>query len=806
MLKVKTHLPGVLVLGVVSQIGQVLFIRELLMIFQGSEISIGLILAAWLVWVSVGSKLGAFLAERIEKTKHLLSLNATGLALLLPSTILLIRNLRSIFNILPGTYFSLYDMAITCFILMAPTCLMLGMQFVLLSKFWRKSEQTEDTSGGAKTYMGEAMGNIIGGLFFTFLMARHLNAFQSAAIVAMLMPAAIFLINLSGLKKAVYWQGLLLIVIVAGGILLDFSSDLDAWANQAKWQNYAPLHQLIETHQSKHGTISILQREDQYSFYQSGHLVFSSAGPDAPDPGLENQDAVLFAHFTMVQHQSPKSILLIGGGLRGVLNELVQYPVTQIDYIELDEVLTRSALSFLPHATVTALNDPRVNLIHTDGRLYIKSAQQTYDLIIVDIPDPATAVINRFYTREFFEEAKARLNPDGVMAFGAISTPDLSGLAISNRNATLFHTFTDVFPHIAVAGETNLFFFGSLSDGQVSTDPLILESRYLESGVQSDTFTPRFYHTLFQEVQRRRVSWILRHHGRSETAHLEGPGPVPLTIPSEAEQKQIVEALPTVSRGFFINSDFQPIGYFYSAMFLEVLTRAGQTGTLTGLLYIQPWWVVGLLILPPTIALGSKAIKAGLKPEPHTAVLFSVFATGFSAMVLQIALIFSFQSVYGFVYEIIGVIIAIFMLGLACGAFVSQRLINDKKNIRNLAKIQLGMAIFSILVAFGLENARLLISPVLIFSVFSILTLLSGFLNGLGFPLSAACCSARNQPAEKPTSSVYSMELIGACVGASLASIIMAPIWGILICCLIASVANISAFGMIVLTGRLKDA
>ncbi|HSW35919.1 MAG TPA: hypothetical protein VLH18_04865, partial [Candidatus Limnocylindrales bacterium] len=411
--KAPVHLPAVLMLGFVSQIGQVVLLREFLMVFHGNELSIGIILAAWLAWVGVGSRLGVALVNWFNRPRFLLILSAADLLLALPATVLLIRGLRGFFDILPGAYLSLFDIIISCFLLMAPVCLLLGIQFVLLSRVWRENDQAEDTSGAGKTYIVEAAGNVLGGIIFTFLMVRYLNSLQTVVLAGIVMILAILFMArapgvsaeiLSGRSRMMLW-GLLVVTAFA----YPFLGQIDDWAYRLHWRNFTPYHQLVETRQSKHGTIAVVQRKDQFSFFQSGHLVFSAAGLETVIPGFEEQDAVVLAHFSMVQHENPERILLIGGGLRGTLREILRHPVTHIDYIELDEVLTEAALPFLPEVTLEALADPRVRMIHADGRLFVKTTNERYDMIIVDVPDPATAVLNRFYTREFFLEAEELL-------------------------------------------------------------------------------------------------------------------------------------------------------------------------------------------------------------------------------------------------------------------------------------------------------------------------------------------------------------------------------------------------------------
>ncbi len=747
---------AVLTLGIVSQVSQVLLLRELLMVFHGNELSIGLILAAWMLWTGAGSRLGAVVAARFNNISALVISSATGLLLVLPATILLARGLRFFFNLPPGAHLSLWDVTISCFLLMAPPCLLLGGQFVFLAGVWRKRNRSGDTSGAGKTYMVEAAGNMAGGLLFTFFLVHFLNAFQTAFLAGLLMiaagcsiaringlngvlnnPTAGIPVSFTGRKrvgnkatngfrcrglisirkvlrdvfrkvfrkecklfkyKGKFKPGLLVlffmpVLVIASFPVMDL---LDEWAWRMQWHHFAPGYELVEVRQSKHGMISVVRHEDQYSFYQSGHLVFSTAGPRTVSPGMEEQEAVEFAHLAMVQHPQPERVLLIGGGLRGLLREIVQHPVESIDYIELDEVLTKAARHYVPAATLNALNDPAVNLIHGDGRLFVKTARQSYDIIIIDIPDPATAVLNRYYTREFFAEAAGLLAPGGVLVTGAVSTPDLRGTAVANRNTTIYHTLSAVFNRVLTAGDHFLMYFAANEPGRISLEPAVLKERYMNRDIRTEGFSPYHYRAILEEGQLRRVNQIVRNHGRSSKAHLKGPDALPLFPPLPDTQDNMDAGMPPVQEDFFVNTDFRPIGYFYSLMFWDEVTRPAADNTLRWLLHLQWWWILPFCVVPLLIVCILRAVyRAGVKrtrqsgPEasgsgPHKgfAILFTVFTTGLSTMALQIALLFSFQSIYGFVYETVGFIIALFMCGLSTGAFFTNNyLFNRGRNM-----------------------------------------------------------------------------------------------------------------------------
>ncbi len=797
----------VLALGIVGQLAQVMLLREFLMVFHGNELSIGIILASWMIWVGIGSRGGAALVDRTGRPLALVMVTALGILALLPVTVLAIRLVRGAFDVVPGAYLSFVDTAIACLILMAPVCVLLGAQFVVLARLWRESHSATDTIGADRTYAVEATGNIIGGVLFTFVLVHVTNAFQAAVLSGALMLAA-----LAWMVRAIP-QGPLLRAArrtfwaLAVGALIGLPAlrYVDAWAYQQQWRLFYPGQELIETVQSRFGAISVARRQDQYSFFQSGHLLFSTAGDESLAVGFEEQAGAEFAHFALTQHAAPRRVLLLGGGLRGTLREILRHPVEHVDYIELDPVLTETARRFVSASTLEALDSPRVRLIHTDGRLFVKASDETYDVIIVDGPDPATAVLNRYYTQEFFREVESRLEPDGVFVTGVQSVADLRGRAVVNRNATLYHTLRSVFAHVLPAGERHLMFFATNADEQIAPDPAVLMTRYRERGIEADGFSAGHFALLLEETPLRRINWVLRNHGRHPEAHLERPETGPLFPGSIAEQEAAEAELPPPNPRFFINTDFRPIGYFHTLVFWNVLSRTPHGALFDWIMQVDPWWMAplagGLLFAAGLLRLIGHS--TGRRPDTYFAVLFAVFTTGLSTMSLQIALLFSFQSIYGFVYEMVGLIVAIFMAGLALGTTLVHRYVRNKADMRLLAGVQAIVALYALVIGIALPLSAMVPSPSVIFVLFSALTFAAGFFNGVGFPLTAACCMALTRRAEHATGVVYGVELLGACCGATLASVVIAPVIGITACCVFAGIMNATAMAVVLLARRI---
>jgi spermidine synthase len=163
-------------------------------------------------------------------------------------------------------------------------------------------------------------------------------------------------------------------------------------------------------------------------------------------------------------------------------------------------------------------------------------------------------------------------------------------------------------------------------------------------------------------------------------------------------------------------------------------------------------------------------------------------------MTMQVALLFAFQSVYGFVFEMVGLIVAIFMAGLALGATLTRLLVPDQTDRRVLAFVQLAVALMALGVAAALPWAGGLASPTAVFVAFAAFTFVSGILNGADFPLATSCFLALDRRPERSASIVYAVELLGACGGAALASAVIAPVLGIVACCMLAALANATAF------------
>ena len=113
---------------------------------------------------------------------------------------------------------------------------------------------------------------------------------------------------------------------------------------------------------------------------------------------------------------APKKVAVLGGGDGMAVREILKYPgVESITLVELDPAMTRL---FSEQPTLTQLNgeslkSPKVKIINTDAFQWLEKTTDTFDIIVVDFPDPTNFNIGKLYTNSFYALLDQRLSASG---------------------------------------------------------------------------------------------------------------------------------------------------------------------------------------------------------------------------------------------------------------------------------------------------------------------------------------------------------------------------------------------------------
>lgn len=121
-------------------------------------------------------------------------------------------------------------------------------------------------------------------------------------------------------------------------------------------------------------------------------------------------------HPVMAAHGAPKRVAVLGGGDGMAVREVLKYPsVESVTLVELDPAMTRL---FGEHPTLRRLNgealaSPKLTIVNTDAFQWLQQGADTFDVIIVDFPDPTNFAIGKLYTNSFYALLDQRLAASG---------------------------------------------------------------------------------------------------------------------------------------------------------------------------------------------------------------------------------------------------------------------------------------------------------------------------------------------------------------------------------------------------------
>lgn len=686
------------VYGACALIAQLLCLRELLIVFAGYELFLGFSLAAWMAWVGMGSWL-----VRSRSSVRLGALVGGSIPLLI-TNLMAIRLTKCVFGF--GMLIGLLPMLILTVVCLAPIGLVVGALFT-----WGcERSSARGGCGVGEAYLWETLGAAFGGILYSALLVVRLS--PEWTVVALTVPVALVAWALLNGRRRFIAIG-----VLAASILFA-ASHVPSWTRRLQWRGY----QLLAERTSRYSHLVLAKTGSLTSLFENG--VISA---HFPDPAAYEE----LVHWPLLAHPSPRRILLIGGGATGTLTEILKHSVTQVDSVELDPEVVRLLTPVLTAVDRAALSDPRVHLIHQDGRRFLAPAGQRYDAILLRLPEPLNAQINRLYTLEAFYAIRDHLAPSGLFAFTIPSSENYLSPDTLYFNASLYRTLKAAFATVElVAGDPLLLL---ASPDAIRLDPEILIRRYLQRGLRTHEVVPSYFPIKLD--QQRRVGLL------SELTSMRAPA---------------------------LNRDFLPICY-----------AAGVRVWLSK--FVSPAYFLGILALVALAAFALRALwrrGAALTHAPGpTALVF----LGCAGIVYETVLLLAFQAIHGYVYWQLGFLFAAFMFGLAAGSWLSVRRLSattPQTARRWLQALLIATGLEGLLLAWILPAFQRLPMSLPWLVPFCLLLLMTGCWLGLAFPLASHLSSS--QDTARVAGTLYAADLWGAALGALFTGAILVPMIGLL--------------------------
>jgi spermidine synthase len=166
----------------------------------------------------------------------------------------------------------------------------------------------------------------------------------------------------------------------------------------------------------------------------------------------------MLTHVPMLAHGAAKEVCIIGGGDGGMLREALRHPVDRVTIVEIDGSVVDLCKTYLPSISDGAFDDPRADLLITDGALFMAESDRKFDVIIVDSTDPLGPG-KVLFSSSFYANCKARLNPGGVMTTQS-GVVMIQGDELTTTVSRLGEYFEDAHAYIAAVPTYSAGFMG----------------------------------------------------------------------------------------------------------------------------------------------------------------------------------------------------------------------------------------------------------------------------------------------------------------------------------------------------------
>lgn len=263
--------------GFAASVGQILVIRELLVIFYGNELSTGLILACWLLCTAAGSGLTGRICRKNPPDFKILLAGFAVLCAVLPATIVWVRAARALWSIPSGELLSPAMMLVIGVCATAPLCFVSGGLFAVAWELCRA-----DARGGenpVSVYLAESLGAGAGGLVFYFLLLPLYPSFAGSLCLVLFLLAGAMAAG-AGWKYhgKVLCSLFLAAIFIPACVFFSYSDRVDLLTHRLQWGK-----SFFQSRDTPYHNLVFLFDSGLFSLFSNGLWLFSSPDPQSAE-------------------------------------------------------------------------------------------------------------------------------------------------------------------------------------------------------------------------------------------------------------------------------------------------------------------------------------------------------------------------------------------------------------------------------------------------------------------------------------------------------------------------------------------
>jgi spermidine synthase len=283
---------------------------------------------------------------------------------------------------------------------------LVGLEIPLVMRILKRNVQLKDLVSQVLTF--DYLGALAVSLAFPLVLVPQLGLIRTGLVFGLMNAAvavwALWLFRHELRRRAEY-------AAACAGVLALLGAGLwgaDRVTSLAEDRFYQD--RIVVAAASPYQRIVVTQGRAGHRLFLNGNLQFAERD--------EYRYHEALVHPPMAAHGAPRKVAVLGGGDGMAVREILKYPaVESVTLVELDPAMTRLFRDdpALRRLNGDALSSPKVRIVNQDAFQWLQElpAQETFDVIVVDFPDPTNFAIGKLYTNSFYALLDQRLSASG---------------------------------------------------------------------------------------------------------------------------------------------------------------------------------------------------------------------------------------------------------------------------------------------------------------------------------------------------------------------------------------------------------
>ena len=474
LIYVAIALSGMTALG-----AEVVWTRLLSLLFGATAYTFSLILAVFLVGLGIGSTVGSELARRVAYPRAVFGWCQLLLCVTLAWAAYATGSSLPYWPINPSLSTNLVFMfqldLMRAIWVMLPSTILWGASFPLaLGAVAQRGQDPGRLVGGV--YAANTVGAIVGALVTGLVLVGTVGsqAAQQILIGVAAISGVLLLVGVAPAGRAtgvlpVRAAATLVVGVCVAAVLLarvvpPLPGLLVAYGRYAA--TWAGINQIIYSGEGITAAVAVSRTPTGVLNYHNAGKVQASSEPQ--DMKLQR----MLGHITTLVPENPARVLVIGCGAGVTAGAVSIDPrVTDQTIAEIEPLVPEVVSTYFSEYNFDVVANPKVTIHLDDARHFLLTTDEMFDAVTSDPLDPWVKGAATLYTREFFEEIKAHLNPGGVVTL-FVQLYESTDAAVKSE----IGTFLEAFPNGAIFANTingqgyDLVLFGQLGDRPINVD------------------------------------------------------------------------------------------------------------------------------------------------------------------------------------------------------------------------------------------------------------------------------------------------------------------------------------------------